>query len=57
MSLEPFSWSSVQMPILREFCSRHSDVEYDRVRKMIEPAIRNQERSTQLLYVFYVSSQ
>ena len=57
MSLEPFSWSSVQMPILREFCSRHSDVEYDRVRKMIEPAIRNQERSTQLLYVLYVSSQ
>ena len=47
-SLEPFSWSSVQMDLLSEFCERRSGVDYDRIRRMVDPAIRNQDRSTQI---------
>ena len=47
-SLEPFSWSSVRMDLLSEFCERRSGVDYERIRRMVDPAIRNQDRSTQI---------
>lgn len=47
-SLEPFSWGSVKMDLLSEFCGRRSGVDFERIRRMVDPAIRNQERSSQL---------
>ena len=36
------------MDSLREFCDRKNGIDYERIRRMVDPAIRNQDRSTQL---------
>ena len=51
MSLEPFSWGEVKLSSLQQFCNLHPTVDYERLRRIVQPVLQSQRTDVQLKFM------